>query len=195
MPDKPQRSESCLCRIMIFVLAPFVVTCLIFLAPLVIGVGVLAISWNWLIELLFQRKMRRSGRYLTLQQCKYRIVNERGTLIIEFPLLGWGNSRAWWTPENILLNAPRTPPTQEERGDSKLKREIFEWDRWCFMNFTSEETGRALLIRAWHGTSVEKKLRLYCSDLTVVHTVTGIASLEDPEEWLYSGDPDEPPTE
>lgn len=128
---------------------------------------------------------------MTLKQTHNKITNQGGTLTIESPTIGWVTTRAWWTPENVSLIGPRKPPDEKERSELKLKYGLLDWDQWCYRNFTSTDTGRAVLVRSWNGLAAERKLHRSLPNLNVVHNWTALSGIDNPEEWFEIVDKNE----
>lgn len=185
-PKKESRFRTILFYILLFILSPLGIPGLLFLGLLCWCVNLICITWNGLLELCFFWQMWRHGRTISLKQTKNHVAIHGGTLILEFPTIGWGISRAWWTPDNVALIGPCTPPDEKERRE--LKDFIFyglhEWDRWCFNNYTSPDTGRAFLVRAWDGLYAERKIHRSLPNLNVVHNWTALSGIDNPEEWF-----------
>ena len=168
----------------IYLLVPAVMLAVAML-PLVAvlaGLGLCSVSANYVGEVWFQHRMRRARRFLSIAQVHDRIADCGGTLIIESPSFGWKYSRAWWTPVDVQTQSPFKTATLEDyqQGD-ELK--CLDWDRWCWNNFTSPETGGGFLLRVWNGKSVEGKLKEDFPDLVVVGTWTALVHLNEPNSF------------
>ena len=131
----------------IFVVPPLCILLALIFAPVVM----LAVLLGGAGEAMLWFRIARVGRCLPPWQVRKRIAAEGGTLIVESPTLGWGTTRAWWTADNVLALSPHPQPTPEEyksRLQTAHEPACFDWDRWCFANYTCPERGRAMLIPA-----------------------------------------------
>lgn len=101
---------------------------------------------GWQGEVVFKRQMARASRSLSRRD-RRRIDQEEGTLIFDSFTLGWGIVRVWWTPEKVSEMQPPPLPTTDEWRAAATEANVTPWDRWCWNNFISPVTGRALLLR------------------------------------------------
>ncbi|KAA0138263.1 hypothetical protein FYZ48_12270 [Gimesia chilikensis] len=133
-------------------------------------------------ELLFYLRMRNVGRTLSGHRLRQQLAaGETGTLIIEHPLLAWGRTNAWWTPDNILEEAPGPIPdfASEEYQDQLL--DLMEqdlphpWDEWCWQQYTSPHQGQAKLLRVWNGKKYRLWFNTHYPAIRIVETTTAIA--------------------
>lgn len=124
----------------ILLLLPFfLVGLLIVYLPFLAVAGFIRERW-------FRRKLRLTGRFITLRQLRPRLNAGEGTLIEE-----WGPKgpyHIWWTDENIMARG--TPPTEHEcnemiGGDGKEQT----FNTLCVKDYLEPETGRALLTNMW----------------------------------------------
>lgn len=169
-------------KVAAILLAPF---------PLSIGVMVLAVFLvpcaalyavgeilYFIDERRFRSRMRKKGRVLKRPAARDLIVAQGGTLIIESPSIGWGNTRAWWTPEDVQLIAPHGPPTDSEMRESAQEMRATPWDQWCFENFVSPDSGRALLLRIGAGKAWQRRIKRSFPNLKIIETWTAHARVD-----------------
>ena len=146
-------------------------------AMFLIPLGCYAVVMNCVSELRVRSRMVRCGRYLRPRDLRRRIASDGGTLLVESPTLGWGVTRAWWTPDDVLGKSPHPQPTREDYRttltESKGTR-CLEWDRWCWSNYTGLDSGRAMLVRVWNGRTLESKLMRDFPKLKVVNSWTAL---------------------
>lgn len=141
-----------------------------------------AVTVNYQFERRVRSRMRRCGRYLRISETRWRIAENGGTLIIENPSLGWNFTHAWWTPDDLLEQSPFAVPTDEDYRNAAKNMKCLDWDHWCWENYTCLDNGRAYLLRVWNGESMERKLKNWFPDLTVVCTWTALAHIPEPPE-------------
>ena len=169
----------------VFLFAPLFVLLALIFAPLL----AFLIPLGYISELRVWLRMYRLGRFLRPRAARLRVSAEGGTLIVESPTLGWGTTRAWWTPDDILAQSPYSQPTLEDYKshlESAAEEKCLDWDRWCFDNYTRLEQGRALLIPARSGRSVEAKFKKAFPQVAVVHTWTALAHPPQPVRVISS---------
>ncbi len=145
-------------KLLALVLLPFVLPVTLLVAiPLFLFFGLIYLACECatvLGELRFRNQMHRRGRLLSRSEVKKRIAAEGGTMIIESPSPGWGNTRAWWTPDSLMALAPFPTPTEKDyEGDLFDKERAVPWDQWCWDNYVSPDVGRAFLVK----TSARKR--------------------------------------
>jgi hypothetical protein len=144
---------------------------------LLLGVALWAGIINLVSEVRFRFRMSRGNRFLRRREFHDRVGWEGlGTLILEAPTLGWGVSRAWWTPDSILNLAPVDQPTLDEYKNSDGRTPL-EWDRWCWSVYVNPEDGKAFLLRTWNGASLERRLKARYPRLEVIWTRSALAQL------------------
>ncbi len=142
---------------------------------ILLALGVYAFFAILVSEFLFRARMRQCGRFLRWRDLGARIAEESaGTLIIESPFLGWGFTRAWWTPEKALIVSPYAVPTDDEYRSAAEKMQCLDWDRWHWENYTNPENGRGFLVRVWNGSSLKQRGRRTFPSVDLVHTWTAL---------------------
>jgi hypothetical protein len=144
----------------------------------VFTLGIWAVTANYRLERRLRSRMRRCGRFLRIRTVSGRIAAEGGTLIIENPSFDWNFTHAWWTPENASLDAPCPMPSEADYRQAAKSMKCLGWDKWCWENYTSPDSGRAFLVRVCNGASLEAKLSPRFPDLQVVRTWTALVHFQ-----------------
>jgi hypothetical protein len=118
------------------------------------------------VELIFlpgewrlRSEMRRAGRLLSKGELDRYLVLGSGTLIVEFPTVGWSYSRAWWTEDDLRDRVPAPSET-----DVTLE----EFSRWCYETYIERDYGRARLVSVWRGERVVRRLKKRFPNMPVV---------------------------
>lgn len=173
----PSRIAQIMGTIVLMPIGLLVIACAL---PLFGGMGLLCVTGNYILEIRFRSEMKRSNRFLRPRDARIRIAIEAGTLIVEQPMLGWGNTRLWWTPDNVTKQSPYTEPSADEYKAAGTR--CLEWDRWCYENYVGPDDGRAWLLKVWSGESLARKLQKQLPTLT--RTGTWSAPVHFPEEWI-----------
>lgn len=178
-PSRIEPDDDNLVQIPLMILAfPLMVLMGLFIFLLVVlPVGLFAFLHNFTGELLFYLSMWNDGRTLSGRRLRQQLASgETGTLIIEYPTLGWGMNHAWWTPDNIPARAPVEGP-----GSATYDDEILDlmdqdlshpWDAWCWQEYTSTWQGKASLLRVWNGKKYQKWLSRHYPSLPIVETTS-----------------------
>lgn len=143
-------------------LLPFLVVYAIVLFSVL---GLWSFVGNLAREIRFHGRMRRIGRCVPPSQLARQMAAEEGTIIVESPTLGWRVSRAWWTDEDVLALAPTEPPSRPAPNDP--------FDRWCHEEYTSPDTGRAVLFKVWSGKRAQRCLSKAFPGVPVVAVWSG----------------------
>jgi hypothetical protein len=152
---------------------PLVCVILLFAASVVCIVVIL-------LEIRFYLQMRWRGRFLSWRQWVDRLERGgTGTLIVDSPTLGWGMTRAWWTPEMILRICPYPQPTDEEVREAHRQGKCLDWNRWHWDNYVHPCKGRAYLLFAWNGVARAKRVRQAYPSIDEVRPWTGSLGLVD----------------
>ena len=87
-----------------------------------------------------------AGRLLAKTDFEQRISAASGTVILEYPTLGWNVVRVWWTPDDIVAaarDAGIPDQSSDPGGDTAAPRGM------VLMTFTDLERGRASLV-SWY---------------------------------------------
>lgn len=167
-------------------LLPFMIPGIILVLLLLIPLGIFVVGYNYFGERRLRSRMIRSGRYLSRRELSRKLEDgATGTLIIESPSAGWNFTHLWWTPDDLLENAPTEKPTQDEYRVAAEEMQSHPWDEWCWKQYTSPEQGKAFLLRVWNGGSLAKHLQYQHDSLILVETWTAIPNIE---ENLESGE-------
>lgn len=145
------------------------------LPAIIVHLGLVSYTENYLSERRVRLRMQQCGRYLPRSDARLRIKKEGGTLIIENPTVSWDITHAWWTPEDVGAKSPFPVPTREDYMNAALEMRCEKWDFWCWQNYTSLDKGSAILLRVWNGAKMEKTISAWNPDLRVVHIYTGFA--------------------
>lgn len=122
------------------------------IAAIIAVVGLAIYVWVFVAGTLgewqLKRQMNRAGRCMSRRDRK-RIAREGGTFITESFTLGWGMLRLWWIPEDLTHQRQILNFTEEEYLEATRAHSALPWDRWCWDNLVSPETGRASLVSGW----------------------------------------------
>lgn len=155
----------------------FLFLCLFIFLP----VGLFAVLSSFIGELLFYLSMWNDGRTLSRRRLARRLAaGDTGTLIIEYPTMGWARTHAWWTPDDLhaLAPVPIPDPDSDEYGDAVL--ELMEqdqshpWDTWCWQEYTSTWQGKACLLRVWNGEKYRNWFARHYPSIPIVETTSAI---------------------
>jgi hypothetical protein len=169
-------------KVAMILLLPFVLPTIPLVLLIFACIGLYAVVANYFSERQIRRRMKQSGRYLSLSDVRDRIAACGGTLIIESPSLGWNFTHAWWTPDEIVATSPFSVPGENEYKIAAERMECLEWDRWVWDNYTCLDKGRAFLIRVWNGASMEQRLTKSFTNLDIVRTRTALMHVPKPPE-------------
>ncbi len=90
----------------------------------------------------FARKMLEKGRYTPWGQTQRHLENGEGTLIVEQAHDEW--LRAWWVSNDIVKEAPMTPPQESELDFLRLEEPPL-FVSWCFEHYLHPDSGKASL--------------------------------------------------
>lgn len=99
-----------------------------------------------------------------------------GTLIVDRATLGWNTTYLWWTPRDIADETEIPVPTDEDRKQSIVDSgDTIEhpFDRWCYDQFLSTETGTAILISPHRGERLAERLRNAAGGAKLIVTWSG----------------------
>jgi len=88
--------------------------------------------------------MRERGRILSEVEFEQHLANSNGTVLLEYPTLGWRVLRVWWTPDDVSALADaagisRQSPDSEGAGPSPF-------ETWCYDTYTDLQGGHAFLV-------------------------------------------------
>jgi hypothetical protein len=162
-------------KLLLFVLFPLVLPGVALAAVIIGGMGLFAVVCNYIGEQRFKRRMRTSGRLLSVAEAKDRIKAASGTLIIEQPALGWGFTRAWWAADDLHSASPYKMPTRDEYHAAAKAMKSTDWDQWCFDNYVGPENGKALLLKVWNGKKLQSRLEAQFPNLDFVTTWSALS--------------------
>lgn len=93
---------------------------------------------------LFCADMRKAGRTISSEALDKHISAGDGTLIREW-VRAFKKSRVWWTPDNIYKESPHK---SADLMTLYKDDEFGPFLEWCWSQYTSPETGRALLVES-----------------------------------------------
>jgi hypothetical protein len=142
------------------------------LLPLILPLFAWALIKSVFSERRFKDLMKVAGRTLARRELRGKL-SSGGSVIIESPHLASGITRAWWTPDHLVEIAPVSPATHDQRKDSLQQDRVHEWDWWCWVNYTSPESGKAFLMRVWNGSRLKKWVTRECPSVVVVQAWSG----------------------
>jgi len=120
------------------------------LLAIVIVIGLLVLALDIFIRVCYYlniysdiRRMRQAGRCLSRIEFEQRVASSTGTVIFEYPTIGWPILRVWWTPDDVLACAHSAgisePPPE-------LNFDPCPFDVWCHDTYTDLQRGRAYLV-------------------------------------------------
>ena len=90
------------------------------------------------------RVMRQCGRLLSRADFEQRVATSSGTVIFEYPTLGWRVLRVWWTPDDVLGLAHSAGISEQSPDSEGVAPSPFEM--WCHDTYTDLQRGRAFLV-------------------------------------------------
>jgi hypothetical protein len=118
------------------------------LLPLLFGAGILSIPYSLIYKLIAKRRrkqlenqMSAKGRLIGWDQFSKAFEAGEGTVIEE--RYSFKRAQSWWTPDAVRSLSPYPVPDWFEAIKS---RRADPFSSWCYAQYTSPETGRALLI-------------------------------------------------
>ncbi len=126
---------------------------MLLVVPLIIAIGAYSVIDRGIREARIRSRMHREARAISRERLLSRIKSGEGTVIAESPIIGWGTTRLWWTPDEILALAPMEPTRQPFHTHWYLS-----FDEWCHDRYTDLDRGRALLCPVWRSSALRKAL-------------------------------------
>ncbi len=169
-------------KLLMVLLFPCVVIGLLLAFVAFLVLGTMAFISVTMADYKFRASLRRCGRLLNQRDLADHIATDgAGTLIIEMPYVGWGSSRAWWTPDKVLGMSPYSEPSDDERERAANRYQRLSWDRWLWDNYTNPESGRGLLLQFRNGRSLAPWVAQNFPAIDVVQTWTGFAQIDAPD--------------
>lgn len=149
-----------------FMFATVVLVGLVFLVPLSIGLCALI----WIEENRFTIMMFRRKRYVPWFRLGSLQPGDR--LILESPTIGWATTRVWYVPAAIIARCPYTAPATQADIDAYNNDvdtfPVHPFVEWIYDHCLSEETGAGILVRAWNGRTIVKRLLRRHPELGVI---------------------------
>jgi len=152
---------------------------------LAVGIGLFCFCGLVFDEWNCTRRMRRRGRLLSIDDAKRKIKAEKGTLILEYPYLGWNVNRAWWTADDIADIAPMPPRSLDDLDDDlDVGLEDFDgrpFTEWAIAEYSSESTGKANLVSTWSSEGVVDLLLAEFPELKKIRVDSQLVDFIQPE--------------
>jgi hypothetical protein len=90
------------------------------------------------------RLMHRSGRFLSRRDFEQRVAASTGTVVFEYPTLGWRVLRVWWTPDDIRSIGQAANLSEQSTDSEGVTPSPFE--AWCHDTYTDLDRGHALIV-------------------------------------------------
>jgi hypothetical protein len=121
-------------------------------------------------ERRLRKQMEAAGRLASPSA-----LDSGGTIIDDHPTFSWGVGRLWWTPDDVLAEAPVPPPTDEEMKSAPW-HDDFVWhafDRWVWERYLNPSHGSAKLLQAGHVRKLLLKIRSKHPAARIVSTYSG----------------------
>ncbi len=154
------------------------IVALILLAFLVLHIYVY--GGLWVHGLLLRRRLRQCGRVMSRAQAQERIEKGEGTILVEYPTMGWNVARIWWSAETEWEDQHEAPESH---------RFATPTDHLYYDRFVSEETGEALLVSGYVWTQfLPKRLVLMSSSGMIESPIIftgGVLMDRDPRSQMH----------
>lgn len=109
------------------------------------GLGALA-HQEWK-EKRFSRRMKTLGRTIRYEDLEPAAESKGGTHIFEWRYKFKGPIRWWWTPDDVSALSPHP---SADRFDMAEDSAFLPFIEWCFRQYTSPTSGKALYVIATH---------------------------------------------
>ena len=155
------------------VIAGFLLLAFLVIYPPVLCASLLGYR-RWYRTLRIAGRTQSPSALLRSHQC--------GTLIVNYPSLGWNTSHCWWTPDEVESLSPIPIPTDDDRNnriksknDGKLSH---PFDRWGYERYLALETGTAILLSTRRGHKIAAKLHSQSPTYKVVTSWSGPCEFE-----------------
>lgn len=129
------------------------------------------------------RRMEKAGRVMSWADVEAAGV---GTVIVEFPYLGWPEVRCWWTPEHVRDAAAAAqieipaPDWMQTHDSWEVAAAFAKWCRTVFLD------GEAMFVQCARGSKDEKRVLAKVEDLQ--RRLRGISAVQ-----IWTGVPEAPP--
>jgi hypothetical protein len=113
--------------------------------------GLLTLAYRSFVRLLHYWRtqqllaaMRRAGRFLPRAEFEEHLAVSEGTVLIEYPTVGWRGLWVWWTSDDVVALARAAGFHPEHATNQGLA--TGEMEAWCRDRYLDRERGRALLV-------------------------------------------------
>jgi hypothetical protein len=83
-------------------LAYVILAIVVLIGALCLAFAIYIRTIHYLLTYRAVRQMRQTGRFLSKSEFEQRVEASAGTVIFEYPTLGWRVLRIWWTPDDVL---------------------------------------------------------------------------------------------
>lgn len=124
----------------------------------------------WIGGMISRRRLRTTGRVMSLREAKSLISAGNGTLVADHPTLGWNVSRLWWAPSGMAV--PR--PDSWDKGRMCPPEDDLNYDR-----LLDPLTGEARLICPFLiSQRVERFLQRHFGEVDCVYVFSGGVDFE-----------------
>lgn len=148
-------------------------------AVLVIGGGLIALAcFSRYHTFRFKRAMRRAGRWASWDDIEAWLAQGPGTLIIDWPSLGWRDVHVWWTRESVARTASEhgvfPPPLAVEHvqpgsvSDGPRPCDL-AFTAWLIVRYFHRHRGLATLVACTHSARARSALERRISALCAAH--------------------------
>lgn len=127
------------------------------------GLGTLA-RQEWR-EKRHVRRMKAQGRTVRFENLVHGAESKGGTHIFEWRYKYKGPIRWWWTPDDVPALSPHP---LADRSDMEEDSAFLPFIEWCFRQYTSPTSGKALYVIATHAQEAafrEKGEQLKCIEV------------------------------
>jgi hypothetical protein len=110
------------------------------------------------LESRLRSKLRAQGRWLSRDTLDLKLQGNIGTLIVEYPSIGWPVLRVWWTPDKVPVVVGPEPDMEAFEAATReisttdrtpVLPEIVaavEWTTSCMQRYTALGSGQALAV-------------------------------------------------
>src|SRR5687768_3493590 len=95
----------------------------------------------YVAERRFLWRMWQRGRYLSHRDLRTRLMECKGTLIVDRRWFGWNCTHAWWTPDDVVTTSPFGVPCEDDYFKADGFTRCLNWEKWCHDNYTCDTNG------------------------------------------------------
>ena len=131
-------------------------------------------------EWRLKQMMRRQLRVMKIDDVRLKLASQSGSLIIEYPYLGWGISRVWWTPDDVVAVSPAEPKTIDDFDCDLTNMTSEPFTEWAVAHYLSATTGRAWLVSVFKSEVLVRKLETQFPTLKKVEVDSELVRLIQP---------------